>query len=558
MLLSKIFATGFHPSFSITLILLLTLSSTLPAQTPDWLWTNSAGNVEEDIIRAVKPDPFGNVFAAGSFQSATLDIDGVTLVNPNGTSSDMYVSKYDGAGNLLWAKNAGGHNASVARTIATDASGNVYVAGYFTDTILFDNQMFISGGSFDMYLVKYDGSGNMVWALTGSGTGADRAYSVITHGSYVYVTGYFEAPSITIGSTVLGTTGVAAMYLVKFDNNGNVIWARSSSGPNSDNYAFSVAADAHENLYVAGHFFTATIGFDAFSLTNTDNTNTTADLYLVKYDSLGSVLWARSVAGAADDYSIGNDADASGDNYVTGYFLSDTLTAGNFDLVNAGGFDIFIIKYNNNGNVQWARNVGGNNNDFGVSVATDLAGSGDFYLCGSYASTNILFDTTLFTNQGIGDLFVAKYAGSGNLIWVKSSGGDADDEALSVATDDAANVYVGGGFASSSITFDTNTYSSAGSYDLWVGKIEDVASGTNATDLSNAGVRIFPNPCSGKFFVAGDDVKAVRVYDVMGRAVYSSLTSGESVIDTSGEPDGIYFVRVERNEELEMMKVVKE
>src|ERR1017187_277119 len=185
-------------------------------------------------------------------------------------------------------------------------------------------------------------------------------------------------------------------------------WARSSGGI-SDDEGMSIAVDGSGNRYVTGYFHSSTITFGTTTLTN-NGTGTTEDMFIVKYDPNGNVLWAKSAGGSGFDWGHGIAVDSSGNSYVTGYLGSSPITFGSIILTNPG---MFIAKYNANGNVVWAKSLG--DNDAGNGIAVD--DSGNSYVIGSYASSTITFGTTTLTNDsaGLGDIFVVKYDSSGNV-----------------------------------------------------------------------------------------------------------------------------------------------
>jgi hypothetical protein len=128
------------------------------------------------------------------------------------------------------------------------------------------------------------------------------------------------------------------MFIVKYDPSGNVLWAKSAVGPRFDIY---ISTDASGNILVTGEFTSPTITFGATTLTNSGS----YDIFVVKYDPSGNVLWAKSVAGERQDLPAGISADASGNIVVTGNFESSTITFGTTTLTHSGGYhDMFVAK----------------------------------------------------------------------------------------------------------------------------------------------------------------------------------------------------------------------
>ena len=371
------------------------------------------------------------------------------------------------APDFQWAKSAGGSAEDVAYSVSTDASGNSYVTGYFTSTtITFGSTTLTSAGSNDIYIVKYDASGNIIWAKNAGGNGQDIAESVVTDSTgNILIAGYFASSSITFGSTTLTNAGSCDMFIVKYGSNGNVLWAKSAGGSFLD-FAQSVSTDANGNILVAGSFNSSTITFGSTTLTNVGSN--TKDLFLVKYDSNGNVLWAEGAGGTSHDEANSVSTDVSGNVYIAGSFSSSSITFGSTTLTNPGPSskaDMFLVKYDASGNVLWAKSVvgSGSSTDYATSVTADI--SGNIYVAGNFNSPTITFGSTTLTNavntDNFEDIFLVKYDVNGNVIWAKSGGASDEDHVASAKTDSFGNLYLAGYFRSSSIIFGSTTLTNA-------------------------------------------------------------------------------------------------
>ncbi len=372
--------------------------------------------------------------------------------------------------NWLWAKSAGGTGNDGANLVAVDASGNAFVVGIFSSTtITFGSTILTNAGGYDIFLAKYDASGNVLWAKNAGGINDDEANSVAvdTLGN-IYITGFFSSPTITFGSTTLtnvGDTNSSSgqdIFLAKYDAEGNLLWAKSAGGISYDR-AISVAVDASGNAYLTGGYNSPTISFGSDTLINVSSSE---DIFLAKYDVAGNVLWAKSAGGTNVDRAISVGVDALGNSSITGFFLSPTLTFGSTTLMNAGGTsstpgqDIFLAKYDAAGNVLWAKSAGGTSDDIVSSIAVDALGS--ICITGYFSSTTINFGTDTLTNAGDYDIFLTKYDTVGNVLWTKSAGGTSIDMASSVRMDVLGNTYVTGVFEGSTLAFGSIVLDSAG------------------------------------------------------------------------------------------------
>ncbi len=257
------------------------------------LWAKSAGGSASDYSQAAATDASGNVFIGGGFYSTTLSFGSVTLKRSDKTAiigGDMFVAKFDGDGNLLWAKNAGNNNDEKVFSIATDASGDAYVAGSFKSheftlgTFTLTKESHMAGYS-NFFLAKYDAGGNVLWVQFGGGGNTDESRSVVLDASgNVYLAGIFTSGSITAGTYKLKNerTGTYDIFLIKYDPKGNVLWA-NSEGTNNMDYAFSLAADRSDNIYLTGLFGTKEIKFGSTTLTNTfGSLNSSFNIYVAK------------------------------------------------------------------------------------------------------------------------------------------------------------------------------------------------------------------------------------------------------------------------------------
>ncbi len=517
----------------------LSICPRIYAQTPDFLWAKSAGGAEIEEGKSICTDASGNVYVTGYFESPNITFGSTTLTSAGWV--DIFVVKYDAAGNVLWATSAGGTNNEEGKSICTDAGGNVYVTGYFNSpSITFGSTTLINTGSYDIFVVKYDAAGNVLWATNAGGTGYDDGTSIATDaGGNVYVAGYFWSPSITFGSTTLTNDGWVDLFVVKYDAAGNVLWATDAGGTNYD-YGLSLATDASGHVYVTGYFVSPSITFGTTTLINAGN----RDVFVVKYDASGNVLWATGAGEADYDYGLSLASDASGHVYVSGYFRSPSITFGTTTLTNAGNGDIFIVKYDAGGNVLWAKSEGGIDEDYGLSLATDA--SGNPHITGFFWSYTITFGSTTLTNTGVYDVFVVKYDAGGNVLWATGAGGTNIDWGLSLSTHAGGDVYIAGAFSSPSITFGSTSLINTGSYDIFVTKLGYVTS-LNGFSGHSTCINIYPNPSSGVFTIHSQEkLNSIEIFNVTGERIYHAQGDMPSAmkLDINDQPAGIYFIRI--------------
>ena len=349
---------------------------------PPWIGTKQMGVAGGDTFGdSVATDANGNVYVAGSTRGG---LDGNTLTG----TKDFFVTKYNSSGVKQYTRQLGAAGQDTSGySVATDASGNVYVAG---DTLggLDGNTL---TGTYDFFVTKYDSSGVKQYTRQMGVAGRNTSgYSVATDASgNVYVAG--ETTGSLDGNTLTGTWD---FFVTKYNSSGVKQYTRQMGVAGKNTSGWSVATDGSGNVYVAG---STDGGLDGNTLTGT------YDFFVTKYDSSGVKQYTRQL-GVAGQFTSGWSVatDASGNVYVAGY------TNGGLDgntLI--GTRDFFVTKYDSSGVKQYTRQLGvaGQDTD-GYYVATDA--NGNVYVAGETAGG--LDGNTL---TGYTDSFVTKYNSSG-------------------------------------------------------------------------------------------------------------------------------------------------
>ena len=532
------------------------------AQTNNWIWARSSvgTTASQSLGVSIKADNYGNVFITGQFHDPTIAFGSFTLTNSDQSqvTTDLFVAKYDSIGNVIWAKRAGGISFDCGWGVTTDLIGNLLVVGNFaSSSIAFGSNILTNSSTiYDMFIVKYATNGNVLWAKSAGGAGNEAATSVTTDSvGNIYVAGYFYSSQITFGSFTLNNSGGQDAFVVKYDPSGNVIWAKSAGGANHDEFS-SISTDGHANVFVTGQFQSPTINFATNVLTNTGN----RDFMIAKYDSSGNVLWAKGAVGAQDEVGNSISADIGGSSYVTGHFRSPTITFGNIILNNSGNQDAFIVKYDEIGNVLWARSAIGAFNDEGYSASIDLFGN--VYISGGFEfNDTITFgSTTLVPPAGsTAPLFIIKYDLNGNLLCASalSGGGDSPN---GVSADPFGNAYVVGDFWSNPFIIGFDSLLLSSQFDVFVAKY-DCNNNVGMNELNNdTNIALYPNPTNGIFNLDLENADGyIFIYNILGEIVLQSKINDTQIkFDLSNKPAGIYFVNVISDSKNYSKKIIKD
>ncbi|MFI5204684.1 MAG: SBBP repeat-containing protein, partial [Flavobacteriales bacterium] len=225
-----------------------------------------------------------------------------------------------------WAFNIGPGGSDIAQSIAVDGSGNVYVAGNFGGTADFDpgagTANFTSAGSFDIFFAKYSSSGALIWAKTIGGSAQEGCYRIIVDAAGdVYIAGFYNGTvdfDPNAGIVNLSGSGQEDGFFAKYTPAGNIVWAKKLGGTNND-FARSIAVDNTGVVYVTGHF-QGTVDFDPGAGVQNLISAGGADVFIGKYDVNGNYIWAVRIGQSS--YDLGHDIviDGSGNCYVSGIF----------------------------------------------------------------------------------------------------------------------------------------------------------------------------------------------------------------------------------------------
>jgi hypothetical protein len=419
------------------------------------------------------------------------------------TTLNVFLILTSQAQNFDWANSIGGNGYDYGESVVVDANGNVYAIGGFGGTIDSDpgtaTVNLISNGSDDFFIQKLDASGNLVWAKSIGGSGSDGAfYITIDAAGNLLITGLFSGttdfdPS---GSTSnLTSNGMEDLFILKLDLNGAFIWVVSAGGTSIDQGS-ELITDANNNVYITGQY-EGTVDFDPGASTNNLTSNGSQDVFILKLNSSGNFVWAKSVGGASLDQGHSITIDASGNSYTTGVFSGavdfDPGTSTNNLISNSSSSDAFILKLDASGNFVWANAKGAANYESSNSIALD--GSANIYTTGLYDGT-VDFDpgSGVFnlTSSANGGAFVQKLDANGNFIWAKALG-ECDSECLAV--DGSGNVYTSGSYVGTN-DFDpsasTSNLTSNGSEDIFIQKLDDSGNFIWAVSIGGTGEDDYP------------------------------------------------------------------
>jgi hypothetical protein len=436
------------------------------------VWVKSAGGVDNDYGDGLTIDKLGNCFMTGRFQQ-NANFSSISLSNLNSGISDVYVAKYSALGEILWVQSAGESGADGGLNVSLDQASNCYLNGNFTASITLGSTALttattssfiakIGSNTIDTLAIFTKALQTLTYTAGSaidvdfSTTGSFSSNTVFTvelsdaSGGFFYPTAIGTGLSSPINAMIPPSAVISSNYRVRVkasnpeitgNDNGSDIsinsggqqitpdwsWANKVSGTNTN-----IVIDTIGNSYLIGNY-SSNVTFGSTTLSGSGS-------YVVKYDSLGIVIWARTLASgtiSAKDIAI----DAFGNYYVTGSFFG-SGTFGTFSLTSAGGNDIFVVKYDQNGNSLWAQKAGGTNSDIGTGVTVDLAG-------------NVIVVVNLTNTSFVYEINAMKYNSSGVIQWTKllsSYNTGSYNDVRAVSHDKFGNSYVAGYMRNSATT----------------------------------------------------------------------------------------------------------
>jgi len=486
-----------------SIIIAVVINTNLCAQTIHWAQRAIGNQLDEGNGIAV--DNNGNTYITGQYESATLEFGTVSITNNSASGDeDAFVAKFDPLGNCVWAKSIGDNDREYGSAIAVDISGNTFVTGYFeSGSLTVGTHTLNNAGDRDAFVVKLDNSGNVLWAKSIGGTYDDECTGISCDAAgNAYIIGFTWSNTLSFGTTSITSHGDVDLFTAKYSPTGNVEWAQAIGG-SGDDRGRAIKAEISGNHYITGGYESSSVSFGTTTLTNS---NTYRDnLFVAKYDNTGTNLWAKSAtSAAASTEGKGVSIDENANCYVGGTFDGTTAHFGTYTITNAkpGGSNAFIAKYSATGIEQWASNpVSGPEGNQTYCITTD--NDGNSYISGWFTSPTVTFGSIVLNSDAYADnIFLARYNPTGQVThaYVFKGSGFSGGYGNAICNDNNGNVFLTGYFEGANITFGTTTLINTGSYDVYWTRIS-----VGATEIREPGTtayfEVYPNPACGYFII---------------------------------------------------------
>ena len=538
-------------------------------------WTRTLGvPIEQNEGNATATDAAGNIYVTGYF-SNQISLGSVTLKSAG--NEDIFIVKYNSSGVVQWAKRAGGLENDGGTGIVIHGS-SVYITGYIYGSANFNtpsstgSNEITSTGYKDIFIAKYNDEGNFQWAKRAGGIYDDISRGIAVSGTSIYITGTFfgtanfNNPS-TSGNNEVISAGRNDIFLAKFNDEGYLQWAKRAGGIDDD-LGTGIAVNSN-SVYITGSF-NRTANFNTPSLYGSNELAAVdyyGDIFLAKFNDAGTFQWAKRAGGIG--YDKGTGIAVNGNSiYITGNFIStanfNTPSAnGSNEIISAGGFDIFLAKFNETGIFQWARRAGG---QFYHDVSNGIAVNGSSVYIGGNFKYKANFNTPYLEgiNEIIGsesngetnDIFIAKYNDSGTFQWARKAiaGGYYGKSTNKSITTSNSNIYFTGSFQGS-LTFsnspgNNDTTFSTGQFgqSVFLSKYDDTGTlqwvnGAYFLNSGNIG-RSTATDASGNIYVTGEfggkiTVESTTIYSAGGFDIFVAKYNNRGIFQWIKRAGGI-------------------
>lgn len=511
-------------------------------------------------------DNYGNTYSVGRFLYSA-DFDPGTdeyIVSATGTSSDVYITKFDPSGTLVWMRHFAGPTWNRANGIVVDDDGSVYVIGIFTGEMDIDpvsgSDIKTSAGGYDVFVCKLASDGRTEWFRQIGGTEdihstrglhIDDSGNLLVSGRFAGVAD-FDYPA---GNGVMTSKGSGDAFLLKLDQDGNIIWVQTLGGPGNE-FAYYAIQGQESNIYWTG-IFSDSIEVATSSGIVKLRSNGGTDVFLAMLDADGELLWIKSIGGPKNDYSAALGLDYMGNLWMTGSF-QDTIDAdpgiGAYELGAVHKADVMILKLSGEGDLLWAGQIGGTENEWIQSLSFDAAGK--VYLTGNFSGTTD-FDpgsgVVEYASEGNSDIFILGLDNGGTFRWVHVMQSLYTVAGERVIVDKKGDLYATGHFDGDidadpgESQFILSNPIGNGGNNVYILKWN--LSTSSVTDTDGQLPIVFPNPTSGHITISAENPMSVEVFDLWGRVVYND-NSGSGTLNLDFIPDGIYYLRIKTSDSM--------
>lgn len=504
-----------------TLILLTTISINAFSQ-PAIQWQKAyGGSVGNEYFKRIIQTTDEGYIAIGYSTANSGDVFGHHDNSPY-DGSDIWITKLDNTGKISWARCYGGSGGEMGHWIEqTDDGGYIFCGESFsTDGDLTD----IGKGGF--WVVKLNDAGTIQWQTRVGKYGVERAYCV----KQTSDGGYIASGHTSGNSQEPGSKGQVDALVVKFDNSGTIQWQKNYGGSAAEQ-ALMILPTFDGNYLVAGYSLSSDKDLSA--------NYGKEDGWVYKINSAGNILWQKNYGGSGRDvlYRLAELTDTSG------YVIAGTTESVDGDIaINRGKREVWLLKIDNDGDIQWSKTYGGSDLDGAYDI---VIGTNESYILAASSSS---IDGNITGQHGEGDGWILSVKKNGDIDWQKAYGGTKSDAIFAMAKTKDLGLVIAGSTRSADGDVSGGGYHGGNYGDAWVVKLSQYSSITKLSGNDNE-VVVYPTRTTGNINVKlpeGNHHATIKMTDMLGREIpLSYKQSGNHIAVAVGMlPPSIYLLHV--------------
>ena len=463
-----------------------------------------------------------------------------------GGASDGWIVKLDSSLSDIWQKELGGADYDDIKKLLLLSDGNYLCIGFSSSPVSGNKTVDTIGGWADIWVVKLDTSGNILWQNVYGGTGNEYYYlSAVELADKNIIIGC-ETNSDSSGTKTENSRGEYDYWVFKIDSAGNQLWDKTIGGSGTDELV-DIVVNPNGNILLTG------TSDSPISGEKTEDTYGWEDYWLVEMDSTGNILWDKTYGGDDIDYAVGG-----GVYYDNAYFIfgmSRSGISGNKTTINYGDTDYWLLKINEQGQMIWDKTFGGTLLESGSSI---IVSSQDNILITGASYSSISGNKTE-QGKGSNDYWLLSLDLNGTIQSQIDIGG-SDADGYNLILEKASNEFVIVGGSESGVSGDKTDYC-RGYSDFWVVELNTTV-GINMAYADNQ-IAVYPNPTTGDItFVLPMKTKnrVITFFNEQGMVVKKEAVPRQlNHISIRNLPAGLYFYRItENNKLLKTGKIVKQ
>jgi hypothetical protein len=402
------------------------------------VWATGFGGLGTESPRGIVVAPNGDIYIAGIFDGEMVVGDQKFKATGDVTKTDAFVMKLGADGKIGWTKTYGAKRDDTANGIAIRGDTIVVVGNFLDELQIGKFPAHKAVGSDDLYVAAFDTSGDVKWLWTAGGVDSDGANAVAATPDGGWVVGGSFSDSIEVPGRTLKSKGGTDAILVKLGPGGDLEWVKQFGGRGNDTISH-LAVDGQGNIIVQGQFK----GISDWGGTPLKaGGGSDLDVVLAKYDLNGDHLWSQRFGDALNDVAGGVTVDPSGFITMVGSFDRRVSFGPGDDHTSLGESDAFVARFAPDGKLAWAHTYGAEREDIAFGVAAD--GAGNVVASGYFQNLIDFGKGAATHSHGNKDVFVVKFDANGNVVWWQTFGDHDHDQGRAVAMDDKGNAYVTG------------------------------------------------------------------------------------------------------------------